>query len=88
MSVTLISSAPRYLGESSDNKPSDAVVGAHFYEKDTRREYVFDGQEWWLIVQPEQATYDADDSEALLVQINDKLDQMLMLMESALASPV
>lgn len=46
MAVTLKGSAANYLGESTDDKPSDAGINAIFTELDTNTDYYFDGTEW------------------------------------------
>jgi hypothetical protein len=33
----------RFFGLSTDTKPSSAMIGATFYETDTRHEFVYDG---------------------------------------------
>jgi hypothetical protein len=40
MTVKRIFETPRYSGESSDTKPTDALVGARFWEKDTKNTYI------------------------------------------------
>lgn len=46
MAVTLKGSASNYLGESTDEKPTDAAVNAIFKELDTGDEYYYDGESW------------------------------------------
>lgn len=43
--------APQYIGLSSDTKPTTNVItGARFLEKDTLREFMWDGSQWNLII--------------------------------------
>lgn len=47
MSVKFSASAQRYLGLSTDTKPTSVPVGSTFYEYDTKEEYVtYDGTNW------------------------------------------
>ena len=38
-----------YYGKSTDTKPTDAKVGATFFEIDTKEVYIFDGESWVVI---------------------------------------
>jgi len=47
MTVALATGAQRYVGLSSDTKPTTGVrPGAEFYETDTLASYVYDGTAW------------------------------------------
>jgi hypothetical protein len=48
MAVVLITGVRRYVGLSTDTKPTDAqtVAGAEFYETDSQALYVYDGVAW------------------------------------------
>lgn len=45
----------RHIGLSSDEKPLVAETGAIFFETDTKRKYIFDGEQWIL---KNQRTYE------------------------------
>ena len=46
VTVALIASIDRYLGLSSDTKPSAPAVGSTFYETDSGETYVYNGSAW------------------------------------------
>ncbi len=46
MTVTLVSQPRRFTGVAADTKPTDAPAGSHFVERDSGREYVWDGTAW------------------------------------------
>lgn len=49
MTVTHIGQFQRYLGTSSDSKPSGAAPGSEFYETDTQKTFRSDGSTWAAI---------------------------------------
>ncbi len=47
MAVKLITTVSRYIGLSTDTKPTSVPVGSIFYERDTKAAYVaYDGTNW------------------------------------------
>lgn len=48
MAVVLTTRGRRFIGLSSDTKPSGPPAGSTFYETDTLRWYVYDGAAWQL----------------------------------------
>lgn len=37
---------PKFFGLSSDTKATKAPIGSSFYETDTEKQFVFDGEDW------------------------------------------
>ena len=48
MAVKQMFGNPKYIGLSTDTKPSNTTPGARFYETDTQRYYINDGSDWRL----------------------------------------
>ncbi len=47
MAVKLMATISRYIGASSDTKPTSVPVGSTFYEYDTKLNYItYDGTNW------------------------------------------
>lgn len=46
MAVKLITSTQRWIGLSTDTKPTPDNVGSRFYETNTGQEWVWNGSEW------------------------------------------
>ena len=47
MAIKKITTISRYIGLSTDTKPTSAPVGSTFYEHDTKATYVtYDGTNW------------------------------------------
>lgn len=46
MAVQKVATIQRFLGVSTDAKPTTPPVGSTFYEVDTKAEYVYDGSAW------------------------------------------
>jgi len=40
MTIFRIHSVEKYIGESTDTKPTGALVGSEFYERDTQNTYI------------------------------------------------
>ena len=47
MAVVLVTDPQKYLGLSTDTKPSDPRVGAEFIEKNTGVRWIYDGTDWF-----------------------------------------
>lgn len=52
MAVETLSSINRYIGLSSDTKPSETLAGSTFFELDTENLYIFDGISAWYRANP------------------------------------
>jgi len=48
LAVKLITHIKRYIGASTDVKPTGDQPGTIFYETDTGDEYIYDGSAWHL----------------------------------------
>src|SRR3990167_7386280 len=48
MTVALITSIERFVGLSTDTKPTGPRAGSLFYETDTGAQYLYDGAAWQL----------------------------------------
>ena len=48
MTVSIVTSVQKYIGESGDVKPATPPVGSTFFETDTGSRYIFDGVNWIL----------------------------------------
>ena len=46
MAVTLVSTIKRFVGLSTDDKPTDCPAGSRFFAFDTPAHFVFDGTDW------------------------------------------
>jgi len=52
MAVKLIDSIRRYIGLSTDTKPTGVEVGAEFFEYNTKDRYItYDGTNWTKIIE-------------------------------------
>ncbi|MDD4721871.1 MAG: hypothetical protein PHR07_03895, partial [Acidaminococcaceae bacterium] len=54
--VTLSSTISRYMGVSTDEKPTDGDAGSTFYETDTHDLYMFNGTATWFKANPNITT--------------------------------
>lgn len=55
MTVTRIATPHRYVGVSGDTKPETGVpAGSTFVERDTGREFVWDGTAWGELIYPSE----------------------------------
>ncbi len=51
MAFKLITTIRRFIGTSTDTKPTTGVpIGSTFYETDTARNYIYDGTNWEIRV--------------------------------------
>jgi len=84
MAVKLVTTIQRWIGVSTDAKPVSAPVGSTFYEPDTGRSWIWDGQSW----KEDIASRKADDDitrrllELLLVEAMEINNRMLTLIET------
>ena len=46
MTVQLVTTIQRWIGEEGDTKPTSAPVGSTFYELDTGQGWIWDGSYW------------------------------------------
>jgi hypothetical protein len=46
MAVVLVTNIKRFIGLSSDTKPTDAPAGSEFYERNTGARFIWDGSNW------------------------------------------
>ena len=46
MTVRLVTTIQRWIGESGDTKPTEAPVGSTFYELDTGQGFIWNSSEW------------------------------------------
>ncbi len=55
MAIRVYANGMKYMGLSTDTKPTSAEVGATLFETDTKREFIFGGDGWEL---KNQKTYE------------------------------
>ena len=55
MAIRAYANGTKYMGLSTDTKPTSAEVGAILFETDTKREFIFSGEAWEL---KNQKTYE------------------------------
>jgi len=46
MTVRLVTTIQRWIGESGDTKPENPPVGSTFYELDVGQSFIYNGSEW------------------------------------------
>lgn len=46
MAVKLIATIKRFIGLSTDTKPTDVAVGSTFFEYNTKDRYIYNGTNW------------------------------------------
>jgi hypothetical protein len=50
MTITLVTTIQRFIGDSGDTKPPAPPTGSTFYEGDTGNTYIFNGASWVIKV--------------------------------------